>query len=235
MKKCLLSLLFAAMLVPSLALAWPYPPASGVSVTTNGHSNIPVTNTTVQSVIDWLDDNALFTGNGYITAASLATTLSSTSTQTFGEVNITVSPTSAVRNIESFYGFVVALTNGGSLTVTNVLSYTNASEAYAPLTNSMSATYNPQSWFSVTTGKLTPLIAGYWRLNIEALGTEIVKARIISWDTNQISYVEGSATNQYVNGGGIFYANGTSTNYFYFETQTNILSKVKLSGNYLGN
>lgn len=234
MKNRVLSFICASLLVPAMAFAsWPYPPASGVSVTTNGHTYI--TNVTVQSVFDWLDDNALFSGAGYITAASLATTLSATSTQNFGRVNLTVSPTNAVRNMASFYGFVVALTNGGSLTITNAVSSTNANSAYASLTNAMAATYNPQSWFSLTTGKFTPSIAGYWKLNIEALGTEIVKARIVSWDTNQIAYVEGTATNQYVNGGGIFYADGTTTNYFYFETQTNILSEVKLSGDYLGN
>jgi hypothetical protein len=227
MKKSLAVFLGMALLVPSLAMAWPYPPASGISVTTNGHTY--VTNITVQGVIDWLDDNALFSGAGYVTAVTLASTLSSTSTQTFGKCNVVVSPTNAVRDVESFYGFVVALTNNGTIAVTNVIP------EYATLTNSIAATYNPQSWFSITTGRFTPLIAGYWRLNVEALGTTTCMVKIISWDTNQTARVEGSLTNQVVNGGGIFYADGTSTNYFYVTAQSNMFSRMIFSGNYLGN
>lgn len=232
MKKILQFWLALALFLPGAVFAWPYPPASGIVYTTNGLSHITNTTLTVQGLIDWLDDNTLFTGAGYVTAASLATTLSSTSTQKFGQVSVNQGPTNAYVRLGTYYGFVATMTNAAVSALTNV-------SLYGAVTNIVIATYNPQAWYSTSALTFTPLIEGYYMLGAEVEGTTTCRVQIVSYNSNQVIKVGNTdGTNKWVNGSGIVYANGTSTNTYYLEALaigvSNTFTHVKFYGNYLG-
>ncbi len=213
--------------------AWPYPPAGGISVTTNSFSHLVGSN--VQSVLDWLDDNAVLSSAGFVTESYLSTYYGSTSTNTFGQLYVVNGPTNAVYRVGTFYGFVATLTNATvDTTVTNLT-------LYGAITNIGSATYNPQGWYDAATWKFTPKVEGYYRLGAQVTGTDTCLVRIVSFDSNQIVTVGTTlGTNQSINGSGIVYANGTVTNAFFLEglclggAPSSVLKRVVFQGEYLG-
>lgn len=214
--------------------AWQSPKARDIAVSTNGF-NYPAMGTDVQSALAWFDANMLTTAGGLVDSTTLNTRLSTTSTQSFGEVWIPASPTSAVVRLGHFMGFRSGLTNGGTFHVTNSTTYVR----FLTQTND----FNVLSWYSGgTTSKFTPLVAGYYFLNAQVMANAVTcRVQIVSQDTNDLIYVGTTAsTNDFVSGGGVVYANGTSTNSYWVEglcvgsSLSGAMSRVVFSGHYLG-
>jgi hypothetical protein len=226
MKRFLMSLCLGVALATS-ASAWTYPPASGISVVSNAFSHLVGTN--VQALLDYIDDNAVWTAAGYVTESWVDTEFSSTSTQRFGQVHVLMGPTNATLRLGTFYGFVASLTNGG----TSVSLATN--NLYLGVSNMVTAVYNPQTWYATNTGYFAPLVAGYYWLQVEALSmVDTNHLKITSQAGDREVWLDGSGTNKCESAGGIFYATGVSTNYFYVAAKTNTFSRLIFSGKFIG-
>lgn len=227
----LMGALLSTVLATALcASAWQTPRARDIAVTTNGFSN-PAMGTDVQTALTWLDGNILTITDGMVDATTLNTRLSNTSTQHFGVIKYTASPTSAVVRVGQFLGFKASLTNGGIFHVTN-------STAYVKMITQTNV-FNPQSWCS--SGTFTPLVAGYYWLGAELMSADTCRVQIVSTATNEVLRIGTTGgTNNFVSGGGLVYADGTASTSYWLEglavglSSTAAMQRVVFSGHYLG-
>lgn len=219
----------AVMATP--CFAWQYPWSSDVKIVTNGLTHITATN--LQAAMAQIDANAIWSGSGYVTESTLDSRLSSSSTQVFGIVSVAAAPTSAVVRLNEFMGFVTSFTNGGSFWVTNLA-------LYGQVTGITNEAYDAKGWFA-SDSKFTPKVEGYYLLSVDALGSTTCGLRVVSYNTNQIINIGTTIdTNSHINGSGIMWFNGTSTNTAWLEgicwggAPSSRLDRVVFQGTYLG-
>jgi len=205
------SALAILLAITTSGLAWQTPKARDIAVSTNG-MNYPAMGVTVQSALEWFDDNMLTSAEGLISAATLNARLSSTSTNTLGIVNVAAAPTNAIVQVGKFYGFKASLTNGATFHIT-----TNTLAPVKILTETN--LYNPQTWYSGgSTSTFTPLITGFYWIGAEVRSYTNCQFQIVSTSTGQTVYVgDSSSSNSFVSGGGIVYAQGTTAESFWLE------------------
>jgi hypothetical protein len=145
MKTRLLGIL-AGILCSGMAYGFTGPAAKQVTVTTNAFTNILAGSSTLQGILDWMDDNMMYDGSDYLLAATADTTyfsLAAGNTATAGTTNsfaisyVRTEQVITADAVQVWLSNALTATNGATLVLAGSVSVVTSYGAAASATNTV--------------------------------------------------------------------------------------------------